>query len=237
MAFAINRLRSENKKEKIYGVLFYIFWISIISLTVFMFFDKEQTTPFAWSYLAFTILFVVTTSPALNDIGSFKTYHKGSIEHFLSIVNMPRISFVHKLSNKFEDEDPKFAFIMFSCITLFCSLITSVPQLFMLAVYNLLLIYVSYKISVYGLSKEKVSAKILTIFYKIEDLDSSDKERFKNRVMGVISHKGFITKLEVVDICKSFIETVENKKRLQIVNNKKNEYNEFAKYQIAQDNE
>lgn len=85
--------------------------------------------------------------------------------------------------------------------------------------------------------KKKVPAKILTIFYKIEELDSSDKERFKNRVMGVVSSKGFITKLEVVDICKSFIETVENKKRLQIVNNKKNEYNEFAKYQITQNNE
>lgn len=239
MSFAIRRFTSPNLKDKLYGVLFYIFWATMLGLVAFSIGFYKQINVYGWLSVASGFLFILTTLPAVADFGGLSHYHKGTLMHFVSKINPPKVSFVHYLVIKDkEDGEDIFALgsVIIGIVVLVASLIASCvkenPSYSIIAVSNMVLFYCSYLISKYGVYKSKVDADTLAGFYNLESIDIKSKEMFRNYMLDAYRKYGIVRKKDVMDFCNPLVKAYEEEKRNEKKYKDKHEYERFSQIPV-----
>lgn len=222
MFSTLQRFKADSTKEKIYGLLFYVFLFSSIGLAVFTVAYWEELSNVALWYIAATYAFLVTTIPAFASYGNYKNCHAGTVTQYIMKLNPPRPSFMHLLRIWDKKDGAALSAVMFCIFTAVMTIIFVIASVdkkeigyFLFAVYNLSLIVISYYISYYGLYKSKVSKELLTEFYDIETVNTADKENFKLNIIRILESKGFVVKKDVFGLCKYYIKN-ECKRKTEI---------------------
>jgi hypothetical protein len=239
---ATGRLRSDSKVENIFGILYYAMLIAIPGLAI-AFMVAFNLGLFSdnivlWCFLlATTYLFIFTNILTLKDYYKQSNVHKGTIEFFLSKINITKPKGLANIFGSFDEEtkeawEPAFIAIgVASCFFAIGSIVTITVDgnysFLIVFLYNTFLIALSIFINGDVINDKKVPSELLELMLEMKNIHESEKTDFLRKVRANIVRNGYITRREVFEACS---EILVNQERLKQIKNKELEKEKYTNF-------
>lgn len=241
---AIGRLQSNSKIENLFGLLYYIFLLSIPVLGLSFFialkfnYLGDHVKLFS-SMLALTYLFIFTNLLTLKDYGKASNAHMGTIDYFLAKLN---ITSSRGIGNGFSPSTRQKGegWIVILILAAIISLSGLVSGLLIAAVdkntsplilfgYNAFLVLFSLFINSDIINKQKVSSELLEVMFEMKNISETGKRYFYSNVKNCITNRGFVTRMEVFKACSEILDEQVRIAKIKKKENAKEEYTNFLK--------
>lgn len=235
MLGAIGRIKSENRIEKLHGVLFYAAVATLLGLVGYylyaLFYNVEVINNFTlfMGFGAFCLCSIISGNA---DYKNPKKIHKGTLEHYLADLSPSRGGIIeYSLSDSTVFKN----FIFFSLMGIFFvsigvgifNLVNGHYLQGLLVSANCLYIVMLMFLSGGFINSIAVSSDKLDAIDSIENISEEDKLKFRHGAMVKIKKDGYISRSEVLSLCKDIKVSVIEQKEIEKKAKVKNNYNDF----------